>query len=114
VVNRVDVVGVRNYTGSGAYFLAQAYTSAYGLIPEISDNATLLSLLSKTSETTTSIGPTTMNVTTYSLAAPTGVYTSLTVKYATIPGTNVQLAVYVSEETTDGSTSTIQVTSLTK
>ncbi len=112
-IPRVDVVGVRNYTGPGAYVLAQAYTTAYGLIPAITNNATILSILSKTSSTTMSLGPTKMNVTTYSLGLPTDGFTKLTVKYATIPGTDIQMAVYLSEEESDGSTTLIQVTSLT-
>jgi hypothetical protein len=113
-INLVDVVGVRNYTGAGAYILAQGYTTSFGLIPAISNNATLLDLLSKTTTVTQSIGPTKMNVTTYSLEVPTSIYSTLTVKYGTIPGTNVQIAVYLSEKETDGTTILIDVTSLTQ
>ena len=110
----VDVVGVRNYTGAGSYFFAQDYTTAYGLIPMITDNDTILSLLTKTYSIITNIGPTQMNVTAYSLAVPTSGYESLTVKYATIPGTEILMPVYVSEKDTLGSTVLIQVTSLIK
>jgi hypothetical protein len=115
-IDRVDVLGDRNYTGSGAYLLpmAQTYVTAFGAIPTITNNATLLSMLSKTSENTTSIGPTQLDVVTYHLAVPTPPYTSITVKYATIPGTNERLAVYLNETTTDGSETTVQITSLTR
>jgi hypothetical protein len=115
-INEVDVLGQQNYTGSGAHELPfmVTYTSEFGTLVSVTNNATLLSTLTKSSETTMSIGPTQMNVTTYVLPARTSQYSSMTVKIGTIPGTDVQLAVYVSEKAHDGSTSTIQVTSLTR
>ena len=116
-IEEVDVLGqARNYTGNGAYALPfiQTYTNAFGGIVSITDNKTLLSRLSVASQGLTSIGPTQMDVTTYVLAARSPPYSSMTVRIATIPGTNVQLAVYVSEKVTDGSTSLVQVTNLTR
>jgi hypothetical protein len=113
-VDRVDVLGQRNYTGSGAYFLASNYLNDFTLIPGITNNATLLSMLSKTAENMTSIGPTQVDLTTYSLAVPTAPYNSITVRYATLPGTSVRLAVYLHEKMNDGTDTTIQVLSLTK
>ncbi len=113
-IDRVDVLGQRNYTGSGAYFVASNYVTAFTLIPTITNNATLLSILSKTGDNTTSIGPTQVGLTTYSLAVPTAPYTSLTVRFATIPGTSERIAVYLHEKTNDGTDTTIQVSSVTK
>jgi hypothetical protein len=111
-----DIIGERNYTGNGVPNLPFMipYTSAFGELVSVTDNATLLSHLSKTSESTMSIGPTQMDVTTYVLAVRSPPYSSMTVRIATIPGTNVTLAVYVNAKLTDGSTSLIQVTSLTR
>jgi hypothetical protein len=114
-LGRVDVLGQRNYTGNGLPNMpfVTTYTNLFGFIPTITTNATLLSLLSKSSETTTSIGPTNADVTTYELAAPTPSYSSMTLKLATIPSKNVELAVYFYLKTHDKSTTLIEVTSLT-
>jgi hypothetical protein len=113
-VNRVDVLGQKNYTGAGAYVLASAYTSAFGVIPVISNNATLLSLLNVTSLSTTSIGPTKADVTSYSLPAETATYASINARYAVIPGADLKLAVYLDENLRNRSTTLIQVTSITQ
>ena len=113
-IGRVDVIGERNYTGSGAAVLAQSFTGSFGLLPLITSNSTLLAMLSKTSTSTLSIGPTQANVETYTLASPTPTYTSITVEYATFSGTSAKLAVFLDETTADGATTTIQVTSLTR
>jgi hypothetical protein len=111
-----EVLGQRNYTGNGVYNLPfmDPYTSSFGSLVSITDNATLLSLLTKTTEATMSIGPTQMDVTTYVLPGRTSEYTSITAKIATIPGTDVQFAVYLNEEIRDGSTTLLEVTSLTR
>lgn len=109
-----DLRGGKNYTGPGAPYFALTYTAGFGLIPQITNNATLLSMLSKTSENMTSIGATQLDVTTYHLVVPTHQIKSLTVKYAAIPGTNVRFAVYLDQKSTDGSETTIQVLSVTK
>ena len=114
VVDRLDVIGARNYTGPGAAILAQTYTTAFSVITAITNNSTLLSFLSKTSENTTTIGSTQLDVATYHLAVPTPPYKTITVEYATIPGTNQKLAVYLDEKTIDGAETTVQVLSLTK
>ena len=115
-IGEVDVVGVRNYTGNGAGNLPfiTIYSNAFGTLASIGDNATLLSLLSKTSEVLTSIGPTQMDVTTYVLSGRSYPYSHLTLQFATIPGTDVQLVTYVDEKTVDGSTTILQVTSMTR
>jgi len=115
-IDEVDLVGVRNYTGNGAANLPfiTIYDSAFGTLASIGNNSTLLSLLSKTSEAMTSIGPTQVDVTTYVLRARSYPYSSLTLGLATIPGTNAQLATYLDEKTTDGTNSVLQVTSLTR
>jgi hypothetical protein len=111
-----EVLGERNYTGNGVNNLPfmDPYTSSFGGLVMITNNATLLSLLTKTSEATMSIGPTQMDVTTYVLSGRTSQYSSLTAKIATIPGTDVQFAVYLNEKIRDGSTTLIEVTSLTR
>jgi len=116
VINEVDVVGVRNYTGSGAHNLpfVTIYSGAFVGLVSMANNATLLSLLSKTSEGLTSIGPTQMDVTTYVLSGHSPPYSSLTLRLATIPGTDATLASYVDEKATDGATSILQITSLTR
>ena len=78
------------------------------------NDATLLSLLSKSSEVLTSIGPTQMDVTTYVLSGPSYPYLHLTLQLATIPGTGVQLLTYLDEKRYDGSTTVVQVTSMTR
>jgi hypothetical protein len=113
-IDRVDVLGDRNYTGSGAYIVAQIYVSALSLVTAISNNSTLLSMLSKTSVNSTSVGPTQFDVATYSLAVPSPPYKTITVKYVTIPGTFERLAVYLYEKMTDGTETTVQITSLAK
>lgn len=115
-IGEVDVVGVRNYTGSGAGNLPfiTNYASTFGGLVALTNNATLLSRLGKTSTVLTSIGPTQMEVTTYVLSGRSPPYSSLTMGVATIPGTSVQLVTYLNEKTTDGVTSVIQVTSLTR
>jgi hypothetical protein len=115
-VDRVDILGSRNYTGSGAYTLpaVTTYLSAFGLISGLAGNATLISLLSKTSENMTGIGPTQLDVVTYHLVVPTQPYKSVTAKFATIPGTSTRFLVYFDEKMTDGSETTLQVLSITK
>jgi hypothetical protein len=115
-VDRVDVLGVRNYTGNAAYALpaVTTYLSAFGVIPALAGNATLISMLSKTSENTTSIGPSQLDVVTYHLVIPTQPYKSVTAKFATIPGTGSRFLVYFDEKLTDGSETTLQVLSVTK
>jgi hypothetical protein len=112
-IDRLDVISDRNYTGPGAAIIAQAYTSTFGLIPALSNNASLLSMLSKTTENTTSIGPMQLKVATYQLPAPTSQYKTFTVQYATIPGTDLRFVVYLHEKTSDGAETTIQVQSIT-
>jgi hypothetical protein len=90
------------------------YDTAFGGLVSVTNNATLLSTLSKTSETTRNIGPTSVDVTTYILATRAPPLVSMTMELGTIPGTSVQFAVYVSQKMTDGSTSVLQVTSLTR
>jgi hypothetical protein len=111
-IDRADVLGQSNYTGSGAHLLpqVQSYIMTFSFILAIADNATLLSHMSQTSVGTVSIGHTQLSVTTYSLTAPSGPYSSLTVEYATIPGTSTKIAVSLSEKATDGSTVLAQIT----
>jgi len=115
-INEVDVVGVRNYTGNGTRNLPfiTTYSDAFGGLFSVPNNNTLLSLLSKTSEALTNIGPTQMDVTSYVLHGRSYPYSSLTLQIATIPGTDVQLLTYLDEKTTDGTTTVFQVTSLTR
>jgi hypothetical protein len=115
-VDRVDILGSRNYTGSGAYTLpaVTTYLSAFGLISALAGNATLISMLSKTSENMTAIGPTQLDVATYHLVVPTQPYKSVTAKFANIPGTSTRFLVYFDEKMTDGSETTLQILSITK
>lgn len=115
-IGELDVVGVRNYTGNGAGNLPfiTNYDSTFGALVAITNNATLLARLGKTSTVLTSIGPTQMDVTTYVMGGRFAPYSSLTIQIGTIPGTNVQLATELNEKTTDGVTSVVQVTSLTR
>ena len=115
-ISEVEVVGVRTYTGNGTSNLPfiTTYSGAFGALVSIGNNATLLSLLGKTSEDQTSIGSTKMDVSTYVLAGRSYPYSSLTLKLATIPGTDVQLITYIDEKSFQGATSLIQVTSLTR
>lgn len=115
-IGDVNVVGQQNYAGNGSANLPfiTNYRSAFGGLISITDNATLLSHLGKTSTVLTSIGSTQMDVTTYVLSGRMSPYSSLTLGVATIPGTSVQLVTYLNEKTTDGTTSVVQVTSLTR
>jgi len=110
--DRVDVLGQRNYTGTGAYFLMSSYINDLSIIPALTSNSTLLAMLSKTSQNSTTIGPTKVDVATYTLAVPTPPYKSITVRYATVPGTNVRLAVYLHQKTDDGTETLMEVISL--
>lgn len=114
-VARVDVLGQRNYTGSGVPNLpyVMTYSNLFGVIPTVTNNATLFSMLTKYSEGGASIGPTSADVTTYVLSTPSQAYSSLTVKVATVPAKNVVLATYVFAKAHDGSTELIEVTSIT-
>ncbi len=114
VVGRVDVLGDKNYTGPNAPLYAQTFTSSFSSITTVSYNATLLSGLQRASESTQSIGPTQMDVATYRLATPNSAFSNFTVEIATVPGANVQLAVYSYQQTPDLSTSAFQVTSVTR
>lgn len=115
-IARADVLGQRNYTGNGVKNLpfVQTYVNDFGYIVSLANNATLISLLSKTSESTTSIGGTQMDVTTYLLESRFAPYTKMTLQIAAIPGTNAQIAVYVNAKESDQSTIFLQVTSLTR
>jgi hypothetical protein len=113
-INRVDVLGDRNYTGSTALMHAQIFTSTFSFLPSVSYNATLLSGLQRTGESAQGIGPTQMDVTTYNLAAKTAAFSNLTVKIGTVPGTSTKLAVFLYQESPDSSSSLFQVTSLTR
>jgi hypothetical protein len=113
-IDRVDVLGVKNYTGAISHIYAALYVGAFSLISGLSNNSTILAILKQTSQNTTSFGPTQLVVTTYSLAAPTAPYTSLTIRFATIPGTNTRFAVYYDEKTNDMMENTYQILSLTK
>jgi hypothetical protein len=113
-VDRVDVLGVGNHTGSQASFYAEPYLSALTSIMTLTSNSTALPPLKQTSQGTLGIGPTQMSVTTYGLASPLDPFTNVTAKFATIPGTNLKIAVYVDVNTSDKMETTLQVTSLTK
>lgn len=112
----VEVLGQRNYTGSGAYTLPYltSYTNTFELLQTITTNSTLLSMLSKSTSGGGQIGSVSVDETTYVLGVATGSYTAITAKYATVPGTNIAMAVYLSEKMSDGSSTEIEVTSLTR
>lgn len=113
-IDRVDVLGERNYTGSGASLYVQDFVSIFSLVPGIANNATLSAQLQKVSETTMSIGPTQMDVITYSLPAATSGYTNVTARFAAVPGSSARWAVYLDEKATDLSETLFQVTSVTR
>ena len=113
-IDRVDVLGDKNYTGSGAAFFARIYTTSFSLVVAWSYNTTLLSGLQKTGESVQSIGPTQMNVAKYELPSATSAYANFTAEIATIPGTNARLAVYVFQQSPNGSNFLLQVTSVTR
>lgn len=113
-IDRVDVPRNKNYTGPGAAFYAQTFTSFFSLLPALSNNATLLSGLQKTGTSVESIGLTQMSITTYGLRQPTSAYTNFTVKIATVPGTNIKLVIYFFQEYPNRSNYLFQVVSLTR
>jgi hypothetical protein len=113
-IDRVDVLGVKNYTGAGAAVYASIPMGAMSFVTSFSNNATLFSLLSKTTESTMTIGSTQMVVTTYVIAQPAFPLTKFTIKFGTIPGTDTKIAVYLDTETSDLMESVVEVTSLTK
>jgi hypothetical protein len=112
IVDVTDIVGQKTYSGPGAPIFAQLYTSAFSAVTQITNNATLLSLVTKTSQNQSSFGPTTLTVSTYKLKAATSEYRQLNLEYATIPGTFQRLAVYLGETSPDGVQSSLQVLSL--
>src|ERR1700730_11383995 len=113
-VDRADVAGLGNFTGNTAGVYTQLYIAAFTFITGASNNATLFSLLTKRNQTTTSVGPTSLDVVNYHLAAPTPPYTSIAVRYATIPGTNTRLVIFLDENTNDRMETVVQILSLTK
>ncbi len=117
-IGRLDVIAGANHTyvGKGLqnFPFIQTYINDFGYVTSLASNATLISLLSKSSESTTNIGPTQLDVKTYQLESRFAPYSSMTLRLATIPGTDVQLAVYVNAQETDKSTILLQVTSLTR
>jgi hypothetical protein len=114
LVDRVDVLGDKNYTGPTAPLLAQAFVGPFSMLPSISYNTTLLSGLQKMAEGVQNIGPAQMNVVTYGLAAPSSAYNNDTVKIATVPGTSIKLAVYSFQEFPSTSNTLFEVTSVTR
>jgi len=113
-IDRVDVLGVQNYTGSGASLYAQLYTSIVSGTSAISNNATLISLLSRTAQNTTTIGSVQLSTTTYSLPKALAPYDAFTIRLATIPGTNTTFTVYFDIATSDQLETVFQVLTLTK
>jgi hypothetical protein len=114
LVDRVDVLGDKNYSGPTASLYAQAFVAAFSFIPSLSYNTTLLSGLQKTAEGVQNIGSARMDVVTYSLAAPTSTYSNYTVKIATVQGANVKLAVYWYQQFPSTSNNFFEVTSVTR
>jgi len=115
-LGQLDVIGLRNYTGNGLPQLPyiQTYANAfYGLI-SVTNNATLNALLTKTTQTATSIGSTKINLATYTLEQRTSSISKVTEKVASIPGTNIVMMVYLNEKLSDGSIYLFQVTGLTQ
>jgi hypothetical protein len=110
----VDVVGVGNHTGPGSSLYAQLYLGPFSSVLGLSSNTTIVSLLSKTTHTTTKIGQTQLDVTSYTLAKPTGPYTAMTLKTATIPGTSIPMVVYYDVSTTDELENIFQILSISK
>jgi hypothetical protein len=113
-VDRVDVLGDRNYTGPTAFGYSQLYVSAFSFVLGLSRNATLLSILAKTSQNSTSFGPTKLDVTTYSMTTPVAPFASVTLEFATIPGTNTRIAVFFDEKTTSSIENSYQIISITE
>jgi hypothetical protein len=115
-IGEVQVVGVRNYVGNGTQNLPffTTYSDAFGALLTATTNSTLFSRLTRTNSVTTKIGPTQMNVTSYTLPVRFYPYTSLKLSVATIPGTDAQFVTYLDETTYYGSTNLLQVTSLTR
>lgn len=115
-LGEVDVPGLRNYVGNGTGNLPYitTYDSYFGAFAQVTNNATLLSHLVESTSVSTSVGGMQAQVTTYVLGAPTLQLKDIVVKYATFSGTNLRLAVYIYELTTDGSSETLQITSLAR
>ncbi|MDG6914448.1 MAG: hypothetical protein JRN23_01115 [Nitrososphaerota archaeon] len=115
-VGEVDVPGVRNYAGNGTGNLpyVTTYTAYFGAFVEVTNNATLLSHLVWSTGGAATVGGLKAQVATYVLGAPTPELKGVIVKYATFSGINLKLAYYIYELTPDGSTETIQITSLTR
>jgi hypothetical protein len=113
-LGRLDVIGLRNYTGSGLPDLPyiQTYVNAFYVLISVTNNATLNAELTKTSQTATTIGSTKIDLATYTLEERTPLMSKATEEVASIPGTNIVMMVYLNEKLTDGSTYLFQVTSL--
>lgn len=115
-LGEVDVPGIRNYIGNGTVNLPYiaTYDSYFGAFAQVTNNATLLSHLVESTSVSTSVGGMKAQVTTYVLGSPTPQLKDIVVKYATFSATNLRLAVYIHEMTPDGSSETLQITSLTR
>ncbi|MDA4118057.1 MAG: hypothetical protein OK455_06910, partial [Thaumarchaeota archaeon] len=113
-IDRLDVLGDKNYTGPTAPLLAKTFVTSFSQVLSLSNNSTLLPALQKTAEGVKSIGPTQMDVTTYGLTAPSSAYSNFTVKIATVTGANLKLAVYLFQEDPSTSNTSFEVTSVTR
>jgi hypothetical protein len=113
-IDRVDVIALGNHTGPQSSIYAQLYLGALASVTALSNSTSFLSLLSKTTQTTTKIGQTQLDVTTYTLPKPTGLYEAVTLKVATIPGTSSSMIVYYDVSTNDQLENIFQVTGLVK
>ena len=113
-VDRVDVLGDKNYTRPTATVYTQTFIASFSLVLSLSYNTTVLAELQRTAEGVQSIGPTQMDVITYDLAAPSSSYSNFTVKIATVPGANVKLAVYSYQQFPSTSNTLFEVTSVTR
>ena len=114
-IDRLDVLAeARNYTGPGAAIIAQIDTNALGLVTAVSNNATLVSMLSQSSQNTTTIGSVQLNATTYTLPAPTAGYKHITLEMVNLPGTSQRLAVYLDLKTISKLELTMWITNLAK
>jgi hypothetical protein len=111
LVDRVDVLGDRNYSGPNAQAYAQSFVGVFSFIQSLSYNATLISGLHKTAEGMQSVGPMQMDVITYGLAAPSAAFANVTAKIATVPGTSTKLAVYWYQQDPTTSNTSLEVTS---
>lgn len=113
-VDRADLLGLANYTGSQAVFYATEDFAPLLASVGIPNNSSTLPPLAEVSHGVISLGSTQLESTTYQLAGSTSAYSNVTATFAALPGTGARLLVYLDEVVPSDTETVFQISSLTK